>query len=262
MYQTWDFMMRRLFSNIITALNASEETYNIRPHTKNAIISAPFIIIVFQAFFLFYPATREFGLWMLRENHPIELLTFAFFVIGGIFGFSLAFKASKSGETKMVYGFYALFSMGLILVAMEEIAWGQWFFGFDTPEAWKLINLQGETTLHNISGLQGHSEIFRLIFGVGGLIGIALSFYPYFQKIGVPMLLLSWFIIITLHASVDLFNDYVVIQKHFDRGIQITSELIELFIAISAFLYVTLNARLFKTHDFKAASSDSSYDHS
>jgi hypothetical protein len=238
-------MLKQIVSNIVTALKSTEKTYGIRSRTKNAIFIAPFIIVSLQALLLLYPATRTFGLWILRENHPVELLTFAFSLIGGFIGFSLALKARKSGEKRMVYGFYALFSLGLLLVAMEEVAWGQWFFGFETPEAWKLINLQGETTLHNISGLQGHSETFRLIFGVGGLIGIALSFYPSFEKIGVPALLLPWFVIITLHASVDLFNDYVAIQKQFDYAMEITSELIEMLIAISAFLYVTLNARLF-----------------
>ncbi len=36
----------------------------------------------------------------------------------------------------------------------EELSWGQRIFGVETPEPLKLINDQGETNLHNLSGFQ------------------------------------------------------------------------------------------------------------
>jgi len=237
-------MKYQLVTKIGTALDASEKTYNIEPLTKNAILIAPIFIIILQAVLLIYPRTRDFGLWLLEENRPVELLTFVMLIAGGGIGLSLALKTRRQGEKGLVYGFYMLFSIGLVLIAMEEVAWGQWFLGFETPEAVARLNRQGETTIHNLAGLHGHSEILRLTFGLGGLIGIWLSFSPSFRKIGAPVILVLWFLIITIHASVDVYNDVVAIHKKFDYGMQRTAELIELLIAISAYLYLHLNWRM------------------
>jgi hypothetical protein len=45
--------------------------------------------------------------------------------------------------------FYAL-TIALLLVALEEISWGQRLLGFETPESIKAINVQNETNIHNI----------------------------------------------------------------------------------------------------------------
>ncbi|XOF34373.1 MAG: hypothetical protein ACL93V_03490 [Candidatus Electrothrix sp. YB6] len=232
-----------MIAKIATEIKESENIYHIKPHIKNAIILTPIVIVLLQTILWLYPATRYLSIWMLKENSPVELLTFMLLFVDGVVGLLFAAKIKECGEEKLVYGFYALFSIGLLFVALEEIAWGQWLFGFETPEIWKSINRQKETTLHNLAGLQGHSEIMRLIFGAGGLIGILLSFHPVFRKVGAPALLLSWFAVIALHASIDVLNDFVAIQKRFDYAIMKTSELIELLIAISAFLYIRLNAR-------------------
>ncbi|MDD5323236.1 MAG: hypothetical protein PHD43_22020 [Methylococcales bacterium] len=235
------------FANNLFIIENSEATYDIQASSKKAIIFAPVIIMFLFAVFLFIPTTRQATLWMLDENHPVELLTFVFALTGGIFGLALARRARKQGEKTLVVNFYIFFSVALIFIAMEEVAWGQKFFEFDTPTAWRAINLQGETTLHNVMGLQGHSEILRLIFGLGGLVGVCLSFHLYFQKIGAPVILLSWFLIITFHAAVDVYNDFFPIEPRFDYYINRTSELVELLIAISGFLYVILNSKMLST---------------
>ena len=214
---------------------------------SRAIEVAPVMMMALCAVFLMNPTTRPATLWMLKENHPIEILTFAIALIAGILGLALAWRASNQGEKALVFGFYAVFAFALIFLAMEEAAWGQQFFGFASPEAWRVINVQGETTLHNIAGIQGRSEIFRLVFGLGGLAGVWLSFKPKFQKIGSPMILLPWFVVITLHAGVDAYNDFFPIAQRFDYLIQRTSELVEMLIAFSGLLYIVLNAQAIPT---------------
>lgn len=214
---------------------------------SRAIELAPLVIMALCAALLMDPATRPATLWMLKENHPIEVLTFAIALIAGVLGLALAWRANKQGEKALVFGFYAVFSLALIFVAMEEAAWGQQFFGFASPEFWAAINMQGETTLHNIAGVQGRSEIFRLVFGIGGLIGVWLSFYPKLRKIGAPIVLFSWFAVITLHAGIDTYNDFFPIAQQFDYLIQRTSELVEMLIAFSGLLYIALNARAILT---------------
>ena len=235
------FGKRVIISTLVMKPGGGETKIIINPPVRNIILYAPVVIFLFYVSILYIPSTRSIGLLLLEENNIVELLTFTVLTLGGILGLWLALTEKKNGKRLIVYGFYTIFSISLIVIALEEIAWGQWLFGFKTPETLKLINRQGETTLHNIGWLQGHSEIMRLTFGVGGLFGIRLFFHPTFREIGVPPVLLPWFIIIVIHAMIDVFNDIIPIQQQFDFFMQRTSELIELFIAISAFLYILLN---------------------
>ena len=215
-----------------------DRRYNVSLSAKYVVVVSPIIIFLLQTISLILPKTRYWSLWMLKENHPIELLTFTMFFLGGILGLFLAQREKRGGGKTTTCIFYVVFSACLLFIAMEEIAWGQWFLGFETPDAWAAINEQGETTIHNLVGLQGRSEIFRLASGIAGLAGMWLSRYPAFRKIAVPKLLFSWFIVITAHAAVDVFNDFIPIQEGFDEYITTTQELIEMYISFAAFLYV------------------------
>lgn len=42
-------------------------------------------------------------------------------------------------------------TLALVYFAGEEASWGQWYFGWETPESFAEINDQNETNLHNIS---------------------------------------------------------------------------------------------------------------
>ena len=61
-----------------------------------------------------------------------------------------------------------------LLGAMEEVSWGQRLFGWGTPAILSEVNVQGETTLHNLGS--GADAIFVLLFWgsllalVGGVI--------------------------------------------------------------------------------------------
>src|SRR5688572_3880089 len=93
------------------------------------------------------PAARPVAYWLILENRPVELLTFILLLAGGVLGVRLAWRVSGPS---WIRAFYAAFATGLLLTAMEEVAWGQQLFGFATPELLARINVQGETTLHNI----------------------------------------------------------------------------------------------------------------
>ena len=69
-----------------------------------------------------------------------------------------------------------LFSIQLLLAAlfllgaMEEVSWGQRLFGWGTPAILREVNVQGETTLHNLTS--GNLAIFTLLFW-GSLMALA-----------------------------------------------------------------------------------------
>jgi len=53
---------------------------------------------------------------------------------------------------------------------MEEISWGQRIFGWETPVAWKKLNLQNETNIHNL--FNPYLSIFYITFNL--LLGVLL----------------------------------------------------------------------------------------
>ncbi|KAA3601470.1 MAG: hypothetical protein DWQ06_07570 [Calditrichaeota bacterium] len=211
----------------------------------------PVYITVFCVLGLIAPQTRGLTLWLLEENRPVEVATFIFLFLASIWSFKDFWLAKKQNELFFVYGFYAVFGFVMFVVAMEEIAWGQSFFGFATPESLQEINKQGETTLHNIGELQGRSEFMRLIFGLAGLIGIAFYYFPFLRRISIPKSIIFYYLIITFHSIIDVYNDYYPIQERFDIYLQRVSEFIELLIGMGSFLYVYINNRLFINRNLK-----------
>jgi hypothetical protein len=216
----------------------------LSPWLSRMIVLFPIACVVIYVLALTLPATREIALWSLNENRPVEMLTFVLLFAGGLQGLRVAYQASARGETMPVVAFYVLVGVLLLVGGMEEIAWGQQFFGFATPEFMKDLNAQDELTLHNIEGLQGHSEWFRLTFGLSGLLGVTLAVRPLFRRIGVPPVLLSHFVVITAMAAIDLFNDTYSLGRGADRIVNRLSELVEMLIGMAGFLYVWLNGRM------------------
>ena len=66
--------------------------------------------------------------------------------------------------------FHLLFAVLFLVAMMEEMSWGQRLFGWSTPETLTRVNEQGETTLHNIKGLD---SIAATTFFWGGFLALA-----------------------------------------------------------------------------------------
>ncbi|WP_034045395.1 hypothetical protein [Wocania ichthyoenteri] len=223
----------------------SSSDYKISRKLATILLFLPIVLTFIMALLIVLPSFRSLYFWLLEENNPVELLTFLLFFVGGCYGVYSSLNIFKSVK-KYVFGFYIFFSICLIILAMEEVAWGQWFFFFETPEEWKKINYQGETTLHNIGALQFYNDNLRLIFGISGLIGIFLRRFSSFRAIGVPTILILWFIIITFQSVLDVIVDLAQINNKYGYIVEKSSEFIEMLIAGSAFLYLWLNYRLLK----------------
>ena len=54
---------------------------------------------------------------------------------------------------------YAIISLTMLFVGLEEIAWGQILFGWKTPENIAAVNAQNQTTLHNLELFQSHLDL-------------------------------------------------------------------------------------------------------
>ena len=211
-----------------------------------AIAWIPLIIVVVYSVLLIVPETRATAVTALQENQPVELLTFFFAIAGGILGLILAWQVKQHHEGKVAFWFYLVFAIGLLLIGGEEVAWGQWFWGFETPTAIESINTQDELTLHNLEVFNDHLEIFPLTFGIAGLIGIWIHQIRWsWRKISASYALFSWFAIITVICAIDLFQDFVVIQEQLDDLINYLDEVIEMLVTMAGFLYIWLNWKKF-----------------
>ena len=179
----------------------------ISERTAWLVAAGPALAFAGLLVLLLVPLTREVTRWqLLGENRPVELLTFLALLAAAVLAARQAWRLRR-GEPRLWVAFYALLAVGLFVVAMEEVAWGQWFLGFDTPEALEGLNQQGETTFHNVGPLQGRDELLRLAFGCAAVVGLLLHRSARFRRIAVPPLLAPTVAVIVLHAVTELVLD-------------------------------------------------------
>ena len=61
---------------------------------------------------------------------------------------------------------YAIISLIMLFVGLEEVAWGQILFGWKTPENIAAVNAQNQTTLHNLEFFQNHLDLNLFLVSV------------------------------------------------------------------------------------------------
>lgn len=115
-------------------------------------------------------------------------------------------------------------SLALIFVYGEEVSWGQQFFGWESSDAFKDLNFQGETNLHNF-----FNPLFIFAYpiaGVGFFILLFLTWlfpnknYTYLSKLFLPHPSLFYLVFIMASATFGRLN-----------------EIFEALLALCAFLY-------------------------
>jgi len=135
-----------------------------------------------------WPTTAR--VWLSGETGLIELATVIFALWCSWTAVTIVIDRKRLPSPWLVIWF-ALFAIGMFLVAGEEASWGQSWFHWATPEGYAAINRQGETNLHNLSSLTEELPKMALIGAclVGGVIWpiVARS-----KKIG-PYLGTGWF---------------------------------------------------------------------
>ena len=211
---------------------------------RGAVIFGPVLILALLALLLWLPASNRFGQWLLDENRPVELLTFAIALWAAFKGFKLVQKQSRK-RNRLGMLFYLLFALFFFFFAMEEISWGQQLLGFSTPEFWRVRNAQDELTLHNYDFAGAvYLEAYPFAAGVIGLIGVWASWMNKLpDTISPPLILFPWFAAIALHSGIDLFHEFYIFSPAFDELINHLDEAAEMMVAIAGLLYVHFKAR-------------------
>lgn len=175
--------------------------------------------------FLFGSEARDVGL----SEYGVVVLLAGCAILFGVTGWR------ESGWNRLPF---ALAAAACVVIAGEELSWGQWIFHWDTPEALAAVNLQNETNAHNLVDPRIYDLVYSVI-GFGILVLAGLAYFGFHQAPAasrpLPVRLLnaagSWLrgsrigLVVTLSAAVllqhELFEEYS-----------------EFVVAIAAFLFL------------------------
>ena len=187
--------------------------------------------------------TESIGVWLLEENHPVELLSSLGALLAAVVSFTVLRRPHVTSG--LARGFFVVFGAAMFFLAMEEISWGQQFLDFSTPEPWRARNRQDELTLHNYDfrGVE-FLEIYPLTFAIGGLVGVVLgatNVLP--QEISPPVWMWPWFGVIAAHSGVDLLHEFVIPSTRLDDLVNDLDEASEMLVAFSALTFVIAKRR-------------------
>jgi hypothetical protein len=211
---------------------------------QKILATLPLILALAFGLLWWNESTRHTAWVISDENQPIELITFGALFVGGLIGLRFTWSLFQMEPDWKMRLFYGAFSLGLLLIAMEEISWGQWFFDFNTPEALRGLNQQNELNLHNVGPLHGKGSSMRLAFAGGAMVGFLLGGTALMERIRPPLAILPWVLVILLCAGLELMIDLNLVDwnKDFMNLMQnVMPELTEMLVGIAAFLYIWIN---------------------
>lgn len=199
------FYIISLISIVVIGLFLFIVHRKFREFLVNYIKNHKFFVVIFLAFYLTYLITRLFFVeqvfpFLFDEDGLFEYMTTIFFLIASVFFILALIKRYVSIKP---FTRFFIFGLGLFCfaVGMEEISWGQRIFGIETPETYKEINFQGETTVHNLVSPDYHPILYAVVsiillvfFAFSSskynyLLGIHKRYYPSNKFLVVALLL-------------------------------------------------------------------------
>jgi hypothetical protein len=206
------------------------------------LVALPFVV---AAWGLVAGLTDHWG-WYALEDGPAENLKVVILLGATVVAAMVAHKSSAAGD-RLIAALYGVLAVALFFVAGEEISWGQRLLGFHTPAEFAQRNLQGETTVHNLS-------LFTRLFHLGelaiGILGTALPLVRWpaalrarygrlIERIVPPAVLIPYF---ALPGVWRAFR-YLHPEPHPASWIARYPEVMELILYSGALLFVVLQLR-------------------
>jgi hypothetical protein len=111
--------------------------------------------------YLLYVEKPVYYVMFITEDYWAEYGSFIFWAAAFVF-LAVAYRRQGRGALRPVP---LLLLAGTLLIALDEISWGQRILGFGTPTPILQHNQQGETNIHNLVYVNIHPEV-----GMAGLI--------------------------------------------------------------------------------------------
>jgi len=147
----------------------------VTDHRLAAIVANVFVLGTLAFAALLFAASPDLYLRSVQEDEALEWMTFWVFAIsGGLFWD--ACRRAASPRTLRASWFTLGMGLFCVLVAMEEISWGQRLLGTRPPAYLLEHNFQQELNLHNVVSRELRQAGFLLfVLGYGVALPIALS---------------------------------------------------------------------------------------
>jgi hypothetical protein len=191
---------------------------------------------------------REYYLLLIREDNIVEMASSLLWFVAAIVTLVSLGVGYRQGSSKI---FYLLLALFFFVCGGEEISWGQRLFEFETPELLRAINVQEETTLHNIGSISIFSNAFFLLsiafFLVIPWLQRLPGFTVYLASFGLPSVqrgatvvylvsLTAWIIVGIRYGTLG-FHPFTL----WDFYEQLDDELFEMMAAFSFFSFAALD---------------------
>ena len=106
-----------------------------------------------------------------EENGPHELIQVGLLLAGFVVAVKTLLGMDRNKNRWLTF-YIGVAAFSCLIVAIEEMSWGQTIFKWGTPEEWAEVNNQRETNLHNTSKWLNQKPRFILEIGIlfGGII--------------------------------------------------------------------------------------------
>jgi hypothetical protein len=114
---------------------------------------------------------RSHQRWLVGETGLTENGTVLFLIVAVVAGVWTVVRCARARSLRLGW-WVALLTAGCFYFCGEELSWGQHYAQWSTPEAWREINDQQETNLHNCGFLFDQAPRAALTCGifVGGIL--------------------------------------------------------------------------------------------
>ncbi len=110
----------------------------IDQNEKKVVIFLLITILLLGMLCLFF---NDLFFLILSEDHIVESMTSILYLLSSCFFLLLFLKSRRK--------IHIIFSLILFIFCLEEISYGQRFFGYETPLFMSKINVQDEVNIHN-----------------------------------------------------------------------------------------------------------------
>jgi hypothetical protein len=209
-------------------------------------------IAIFLVFISIKISFYHFYHSLLREDGLIESLTCVFFLLGSAFSFiSYKLITDKSIFIKHYSTIFLALGFIFLFISLEEISWGQRIFNFPTPDILKEINVQNETTIHNLDWIH-----FNITMNAYILIGFSGFLAPSFadsssqvKNLLIPNKNLTFYFLPILASA--LYFEYGILIKSFYFIEPIDNEICEMILALGLLIFTYSKLRWLKTEGSK-----------
>jgi len=201
--------------------------------TKWIMATVPLALLIIFAILWAIPSTTDIATGV-DERNPIQIATFAFMAVAGVLSLRLSMRTWRLGHPWWLAGFFILFGLGAIVVALDEIAWGQVLI--DVAEG--SSGAEATAGFGELSGLRERAEAFRFAFAAAGAVAALYLANTPLRHMAPSTALLPWFGVIGAISLVDLIGDFADLGSRTYDFLQRASELTEMMIAVVAVLYV------------------------